>query len=634
MTSDQLLTEIERQKKYLGRLPKNFPFPLFNARQALESQRKSAYRDTASAAREIIDNAIEAGATIAHVLFESDRSESRKTTVRSVAFVDDGSGMLPEMARYALTWGGGTHFDEPGLIGRFGFGLPNASINQARRIEVYTRTDGASDFWKAWLDLNDFAEFGTQGIPEPVVSLLPKFVEEYLTRNRLRLENGTVVVWVGPDRLTYKTPAPLKQHMVDDFSVAYRYMLRQGEAGPGIELRVENVDVQPTDPLFLTPGARMYVPPEEGGAELVEERLIPVEYFTDKDTGDQRLRRFSEGETIEATQNTLAIGTIQVRIARFPLRFAEDKGKRTQEPTDAHRRFEIRKSRRGISFVRANREIQTVDVFPRTQHDVSSGLGNWPLLQSYAYHWGVEIRFRPELDDVFGITNDKQGVRPIEDFWRVLTESGIDQALHRENRWQADQRRQPPKVEPSPIATPAEQSAYAADVAMGSAPRVPSHRASAARQNLEQEAESRAATGAGSIEEARAALEHEARLRPYRIEFSDNSHAPFYEPDWRGAQIVVRLNRKHPFFRVLYGDLARVHGAAKAKESVDLLLITLAKAELTADIEEMAIWYRAQRERVWSPFLDTAVRSLDQRWPQEEEQSGEELAGNIANDVE
>ena len=84
-------------------------------------------------------------------------------------------------------------------------------------------------------------------------------------------------------------------------------------------------------------------------------------------------------------------------------------------------RFEIRQSRRGMSFVRAGREIETLDAFPRSSRDKASGLGEWPMLQSYAYHWGIEIGFGPEFDDVFGITNDKQRVRPIDDFWRLLT---------------------------------------------------------------------------------------------------------------------------------------------------------------------------------------------------------------------
>ena len=86
--------------------------------------------------------------------FESKR-HGAKEIVTSVAFIDDGSGMVSDMARYALSWGGGTHFDEPGYIGRFGFGLPNSSINQTLRTEVYTRTEKSEKITKAWLDATE-----------------------------------------------------------------------------------------------------------------------------------------------------------------------------------------------------------------------------------------------------------------------------------------------------------------------------------------------------------------------------------------------------------------------------------------------------------------------------------------------
>src|SRR5205807_904123 len=112
-----------------------------NVRHAVESQRRSGYKDTASAAREIVDNAIEAGAERIDLVFDS---EPGKKTVTAIAFIDNGSGMIPEMIRYALTWGGGTHFDDHEFIGRFGFGLPNSSINQTRCVEVYSQPTAAA----------------------------------------------------------------------------------------------------------------------------------------------------------------------------------------------------------------------------------------------------------------------------------------------------------------------------------------------------------------------------------------------------------------------------------------------------------------------------------------------------------
>ena len=113
-----------------------------------------------------------------------------------------------------------------------------------------------------------------------------------------------------------------------------------------------------------------------------------------------------------------------------------------------------------MSFVRSGRELQTVDAFPRSPHDVASGLGNWPLLQTYAYHWGIEVRFQPDLDEAFGITNDKQGVRPIEDFWRALVLKEIDKAVHRSSgtRRRRASGRRPTTLPPAEARAPPLQS--------------------------------------------------------------------------------------------------------------------------------------------------------------------------------
>src|SRR2546422_4223848 len=240
MSQDRLLTELERQKKYIDPLGDQFEFPLFNSKHALESQRRSGYRNTGAAAREIVDNAIEAGATKMHVIFEraaaTERKHyQRKDAVTSVAFIDDGSGMLPKMVRFALSWGGGTHFDDPEFIGKFGFGLPNASINQTRRVEVYTRTGGSEPFIKGWLDISEYTgETTTQSIPEPVRAELPAFVKSYLDRTGWELEHGTVVVWVNPDNLSYNGGGALKKALLGDFLGGVRLIVKEvGALGGG-----------------------------------------------------------------------------------------------------------------------------------------------------------------------------------------------------------------------------------------------------------------------------------------------------------------------------------------------------------------------------------------------------------------
>lgn len=610
--SDRLLTEVERQRKYLDRLPPDFPYPLFNARQALESQRRSGYRNTAAAAREIVDNALEAGATRVDVCFDrpSDRQAGqRRETVSAIAFIDNGSGMIPEMARYALSWGAGTHFDEPDFIGKFGFGLPNASINQTRLVEVYTKVTGAATITKAWLDVHEVPEHGPQRIPEPVESTLPEFVQRYLDKRGLAFEHGTVVVWVEPDRISYRRPALMREHLMDDFGVTYRYLLDRAE------LYVEGAKVEPVDPLFLTKGARYHLPQEDGGAILQREWNIPVKYARNDD-GELELTRLENVADLDAPGAEIeAMGAIYVRMARFPYGFADHtKGKAT---TDAHRRFEIRKTRRGMSFVRAGREIETVDVFPKSMKDLAKGLGDWPLLQSYAYHWGVEVKFEPALDEVFGITNDKQTVRPVEDLWRLFTDEEIDKQAREENGHQTsirkveNQKRLAAKAERSKDQSVAEGAAARADAMTGQKPRVADRDKEQVRDDFEAKAGEHARINQSSIEHARKAIEEEAKRRPYVVDFYDEPRGPFLKPEWRsGHQVAALVNRSHPFFQTLYGPLLDLPNAAEAKQALDVLLLTLARAELSIEDDQCALWYEAQREQVWSPFLANAYKMM------------------------
>jgi hypothetical protein len=635
-TSDRLLTEVERQQKYLDRLPENYVFPLFNAAQALESQRRSGYRNTAAAAREIIDNAIEAGATRIDVCFERPKqlkAHQRSESISAMAFIDNGSGMIPRMAQYALSWGSGTHFDEPDFIGKFGFGLPNASINQTRLVEVYTKVAGATAVTKAWLDARDVKAHGLQTIPEPVEASLPQFVQVYLDKQGLPFDHGTIVVWVEPDRISYRKPALMKEHLIDDFGVTYRYLLSK------VALHVDGTKVDPVDPLFLDPDARFYRAQEKGGAIMSRDWNIPVRYARDED-GVLALTKVESIAELDLKDKSLeAAGAIYVRVARFPYGFAEHSKAKVE--TDNHKRFEIRKTRRGMSFVRAGREIETVDVFPKSMRDQSKGLGKWPLLQSYAYHWGVEVRFDPQLDEIFGITNDKQTVRPIEDLWRLFALEGIDAALNRENNFQSKMRQEEQEKQrqreatKAITATVAEKVAAQADSIAGQKPRVAERDKLRVREEAEQEAKHRAKVNQTSIDQARQAIEEEAKRRPYVIDFYDEPRGPFYKPHWgHGGQIVVLINRQHSFFQAFYAPLLALEGGGQAKQALDVLMIALARAELGTEDEACVAWYEAQRERTWSTFLADAYKMLLQAGaPADEETAEGAIGGDLPDDT-
>jgi hypothetical protein len=654
----RLLSEVERQNYYTGRLPEDFKFPLFNGRQAVHSQRASNYRTTGRAAREIVDNAIEAGAKTIRIIFDqpSDKNREkheRKNSVRAIAFIDDGPGMTPTMARYALTWGGGTHFDDPNYIGKFGFGLPNSSINQTTRVEVYTRTDAGEPWFRVHLDINEVDEFGEVNVPEGEDSYLPEFVSEYLDRQGIKLGSGTVVVWVRPDRLTYNQATTLKEHLLDDFGVTYRYALPRFEvdsetnkqklvSAGRVKLYVLDKAVEPIDPLFLTPGARLFLPPnvsepEKGGAwetfgqDGSDGRMIPVKFFIDDETGAKRLAWLQDDDELEKAKKdeaVRAVGYIQVRVSRMPVGFVDGTIGAKKAKSIPYKRFEIRQARRGMSFVRADREIETLDAFPRSAHDRESGLGEWPHISTYAYHFGVEVRFDPDLDEAFGVGNDKQTIRPIDDFWKVMAAEGIelDTAIKNEEKYQEEKRNRKNRKDREPAATapektePAAAAAEAAANVMGRPKNVPDHAAAEARELMEKAAQERHELTGESIDKAKKAIEQEAKRKRYKIEFIDADGGAFYRPTrGNGMQKVVQVNKAHPFFTVFYSRLAEVSDPI-ALQTVNLLLLALADAELCGD-EDLEAMYRTQRQSVWSPFLELGIKKLEGLEPQREEES-------------
>jgi hypothetical protein len=381
---EQLLTEVERQAGVLAELPKDYEFPLFDGRQAIESQRKSAYKNTARAAREIIDNAYEAGAKSVWVVFkrpaEQERAKrERRDAVAAVAFIDDGPGMVKDMARYALSWGGGTHFNEPTGIGRFGFGLPNSSINQTRRVEVYTRTGAKQPWTRAILDINEVKQHGMVTVPpEEEVSELPQFVTDYMKKNRITLKSGTILVWDKPDKLSALSASTLRGQMLDDFGVVYRYMLDD------FQLIVDAVAVQKVDPLFLMEDAPYYKPEKDGGPWCKFEKPLFVKYYKDEETGSQHLELLATSPEVHAAREdpNSVVDLVSIKVAGFPYGFAaesirtgyDDKGdevrKHFSKESDGFERMQIRKKCRGMSFVRAKREIDTSCVF-RCGHEIS-----------------------------------------------------------------------------------------------------------------------------------------------------------------------------------------------------------------------------------------------------------------------
>ena len=123
---------------------------------AVKAMRDSGYKNTAYALAELIDNSVQAKATSVQVICIEEYQQVNKRSrrrIQAIGVLDDGVGMTPEILRLALQFGNGTHLTDRRGIGRFGMGLPNSSISQCRRVEIWTWQNGPDNAMYTYLDL-------------------------------------------------------------------------------------------------------------------------------------------------------------------------------------------------------------------------------------------------------------------------------------------------------------------------------------------------------------------------------------------------------------------------------------------------------------------------------------------------
>ena len=381
-------------------------FTIINTAMTVQSMRDSGYKSTTHALAELIDNSIESDASSIELFGVSRRLNegSSRYVLKELAVLDNGKGMGHETLRGSLRYGYGTRTERRG-IGRFGLGLPNSSMSQARRVDVWSWQSGVTNALHTYLSIDE-VEMGLKEIPEPEHCPIPKVYRE---GSRYEFgDSGTLVVWTDLDRVEWKRAATTFKHTEPFLGRVYRRFLaspserlhkgdpRNEEVGDkrsimcipikedagGIEIEADGiVEVKPNDPLYLTSDTSC---PEDFGKGPMFVELEGSPFVVPIKVGGKEhkvrvrasyVRPYARDPSLEG--------------AAWPERMrGRDSG---STPWGKHA-----DQNRGVSLMRAHREIQLDDSW--TSGD--DPRERW---------WTVEVDFPAELDEVFGVTNNKQG---------------------------------------------------------------------------------------------------------------------------------------------------------------------------------------------------------------------------------
>ena len=538
----------------------------------IESIRKLGYKNPSAAIHELADNSIQALAESFQIY--TNTAGKGETKISDIAFVDDGVGMIPEMLRRSVKWGGTDRHNDRKMFGRFGFGLPSASVSQGRRYEIYSRTDG-NPFYSIAIDVDDLGGSKTGEViaPSPVKQDPPDWVLERAEKNFSggRDAINTVIIWQKLDSKKWRTIKHFERQVLWRLGVTYRGFLRQ------TAMKVNDKAVEPIDPLFINADSR-YFEPQPDGAEP-----RPGTSFQVKDEESGQVQ-----------------GEVRIRYAYMPFEFL-DAGRGRKGESVAKARFEIRKENNGIVFTRNGRQI---DVLQRTS------LFNFQNNDRYI---GVEVDFDPSLDELFGITTSKQSVTLSDRGEQLLENAGIKTAISEMSRAFKEEAklRQAKLFDDADGSEPRASEEIMEEIATISRQReLSDDQQQAAADNLEKEAQRQSKNQGRDADQVKEELERETLERPYKIERERSPEAPFYRVEQRGAQLVIWINTAHRFYTDVYAVLGGEEGG-RVRAGLELLMFTLGSCEVH-NTGDGRIWYQGERVE-WSRRLSAALAKLDER---------------------
>lgn len=366
-------------------------FAIVSPQLTIEAMRDSGYKDTDHALAELIDNSIEAQSDLIEVVaVETPPDESKayaRARVTEIAVTDNGEGMDAVVLRRALKFGDGTRKDrEARSIGRFGIGLPQSSISQCQRVDIWTWRNGADNALRCYLDIEEIRRTGRQEVPKPTFEAVPDRWRRVLSN--VSEPTGTLVVWSVLDRVRWSGGTKTLQRTSELCGRIYRKFISREEDPVQIDLilaedredrlwEIAREQCLPNDPLYLMSPSSTPEP------------------FDDRPMFREFNRRSWQ---IPGFQGVVA--TVDVRCSMaLPDAINEEKSsvpwprsyaKAGDAPWGKHAN-----RNRGVSIVRAGRELELSLAW----------VNNYEPQERW---WSVEVEFDPVLDEIFGVVNNKQ----------------------------------------------------------------------------------------------------------------------------------------------------------------------------------------------------------------------------------
>jgi len=373
---------------------------------AVAAMRDSGYKNAAYALAELVDNAIQAKATSVRVLCsetESVVSQRNRRRLYEIAVLDNGHGMNRQVLRSALQYGNGTRLGDRSGIGRFGMGLPNASLSQCKRVDVWSWEDGG-DVLHSYLDFDEIRSGNLTEIPEPTVGEIPV---KWRTAGGPQSRSGTLVVWSKLDRVAWVTARALFDNSNFLVGRIYRRFIHRGQATISFVAFLDDrpndhhiaYDATVNDPLYL-------MAPSSTPEPYNDEPMF--EPWPDEAHSSQTFTVELDGDDGVPKQHEVVL---RFSVAKLSARSGRNSGN-TNYGRDAARN-------QGISLMRADRELE----LDQSLVDASDTRERW---------WGIEVNFPPALDELFGVTNNKQSARNFTEAMRM------DWSSYREDPKQTD----------------------------------------------------------------------------------------------------------------------------------------------------------------------------------------------------